>query len=115
MLKIWDSVMMAGSILFVVQTATGPPASALDRQFELTNNTRLAIVEVYAAPVGTSRWQQDLLGDDVLPPGDSVLLEMAGRTGACRFDLKTVFDDGSSLIRRDINVCEVMRFAISFR
>jgi hypothetical protein len=115
MLKICASAMIAGSILCAMQTATGPPASASDRVIELTNNTRLAIVEVYASPVGTGRWQEDLLGDDILAPANSVLVNIEGRASNCRFDFKTVFDDGTSLIRRDINVCEVERYAISYR
>jgi hypothetical protein len=75
----------------------------------------MAIVEVYAAPVGTGRWRLDLLGDEILPPANSVLVNMDDGAGYCRFDFKTVFDDGTTLIRRDINVCEVERYAISYR
>ena len=60
MFKIWGSAMMAGSILCAVQSAAGYPALALDRHIELTNNTRMAIVEVYAAHTGTGRWPNDL-------------------------------------------------------
>jgi hypothetical protein len=115
MLKICASATVAGSILCALQAATGPPASAFDHQIELTNNTRLAIVEVYASPVGTGRWQYDLLGDDMLAPTTSMLVNIDGAEGSCRFDFKTVFDDGTNLIRRDINVCEVERYAISYR
>ncbi len=115
MFKIWTSALMAGSMLCALQTATGPPASALDRHLELTNNTRMAIVEVYVAQVGTGRWQKDLLGDAILLPANSLLVDVDDETGYCRFDFKTIFDDGTSLIRRDINICTVERFAISYR
>jgi len=115
MFKIWTSALMAGSMLCALQSATGPPASALDRHFELTNNTRMAIVEVYVAQVGTGRWQKDLLGDAILLPANSLLVDVDDETGYCRFDFKTIFDDGTSLIRRDINICTVERFAISYR
>lgn len=115
MLKIWGSAIAAGSVLCAVQTATGPPASALDRRLELTNNTRMAIVEIYIAPVRTGRWQQDLLGDDILPPANSIDLDLNDGNGYCRFDFKTVFDDGTSLIRRDVNLCGLQRYAISYR
>ena len=115
MLKIWVAAVMAGSIFCVLEAATGPSASALDRRIELTNTTRMAIIEVYAAPVGTERWQQDLLGDAILSPANSVPVSVNDTTGSCRFDFKTVFDDGSILIRRDINVCVMERYAISYR
>jgi hypothetical protein len=114
MFKIWGSAAVAGSILCALQTATGPPATAFDHRIELTNSTRMAIIEIYAAPVGTGRWEQDLLGDDILAPGASTLLSLRDGIG-CWCDLRTVFDDGTSLIRRNINVCEVPRYAISYR
>jgi hypothetical protein len=114
MFKIWGSAVVAGSILCALGTATGPPAVALDKRIELTNSTRMAIIEVYAAPVGTGRWQRDLLDDEILEPAASVLLSLGDGTG-CWFDFKTVFDDGTSLIRRNINVCAVQRYAISYR
>lgn len=114
MFKISGSPIMAGSILCALQTATGPPASALDRWVELTNNTRMAIVEIYISHVGSEFWNIDLLGADFLAPASSVLVNIDDRTG-CRFDFKTVFDDGTTQIRRDIDVCAVERYAISYR
>ena len=108
MFKVWGAAAMAGSILYALQAATGPPASALDQHIEFTNNTRMAIVEIYASPIGTGRWEQDLLGDDILPPASSVMINIDDETGYCRFDLKTVFDDGT-------NVCALERYAISYR
>lgn len=115
MLKIWGCATVVGSILCAMQAATGPPASALDRRLELTNNTRMAIVEVYIALVGTGRWQQDLLGDDTVPSGSSIELNLNDGTEYCRFDFKAVFDDGTSLVRRDVNLCALQRYAISHR
>jgi hypothetical protein len=115
MFKIWGSAAMAGSILCAAQTATGPPAAALEQQVQLTNNTRMAIVEIYLAQVGTERWQDDLLGNEILLPANSVILNFDGGTGYCRFDLKIVYDDGTAVIRRDINMCRMERFTISYR
>jgi hypothetical protein len=72
-------------------------------------------IEFYAPPVRTQRWGQDLLGDAILPPASSALVSFDDRAGSCRFDLKVVFDDGSVSVRRDVNVCLVERYAISYR
>jgi hypothetical protein len=93
---------------------TGPPASALDRWVELTNNTRMIIVEIYLSHVRTERWNIDLLGDDFLAPASSVLVNISDGAG-CRFDFKTVFDDGTTQLRRNVDVCAVERYAISYR
>ena len=111
MVSIWGSAVIAGSLLGVLEAVTGSPASAFDRRIELTNNTRTAIVEIQIAQVGTGRWERDLLGDEILLPAQSVLVDIDHAKGYCRFDIKTVFDDGSSSIRRDIDICALERFA----
>jgi hypothetical protein len=105
---------MAGTIVCALQTATGPPASALDRWIELTNNTRMPIVEIYISHFGSERWDIDILGDNYLMPASSALVNI-GDGGRCRFDFKTVFDDGTTQIRKNVDVCAVERYAISYR
>ena len=68
MSRIWGSALIAASILCVLETATGPPARAFERNVELTNNTRMAIIEIQIARLGTERWGRDLLGEDILLP-----------------------------------------------
>lgn len=114
MFKISGSPIIVGTIIGALQTATGPPASASDRRIELTNNTRMPIVEIYIGHARSDRWNIDLLGDDYLAPASSVLVNNEDRAG-CRFDFKTVFDDGTTQIRRDVDVCAVERYAISYR
>ena len=114
MIKISVYPIVGGAILCALQSATGPPASALDRWIELTNNTRMTIVEIYISHVGAEFWKIDLLGEDFLPPAGSVLVNIDDRAG-CRFDVKTVFDDGTTQVRRDVDVCAIERYAISYR
>lgn len=115
MLKILGASVVAGSLLSVLELSTGPPASALDRQLQLTNITRLPIVELYASQVGSGKWQNDILGEDFLPAGGSVTVNVDDASGYCRFDFKAVFDDGTELIRRNINVCALEQYVISYR
>ena len=114
MLKISSYLFVTGSILCTLQTTPKPPASALDRWIEFTNNTRMVIAEIYISRVGAQLWNVDLLGTDLLVPASSVLVNIDDGAG-CRFDLKTVFDDGTTQIRRNVNVCDVERYAISYR
>ena len=115
MARIRRPALVAGSILCLLETATGPPASAFERSIEVTNNTRMAIVEIQIARVGTDRWETDLLGDDILLPAQSLIVDIEDPKDYCRFDFKTVFDDGATLIRQNVDVCAVERFAISYR
>ena len=72
MFKIAAHPIIAGSILCALQAATGPPASALAQWVELTNNTRMTIVEIYISHVGAQLWDIDLLGANFLAPASSV-------------------------------------------
>jgi hypothetical protein len=114
MFKIAAHPIIAGSILCALHAATGPPASALDQWVELTNNTRMTIVEIYVSHVGAQLWDIDLLGTDFLAPSSSIMTSIDDAAG-CRFDFKTVFDDGTTQIRRNVNVCGLEKYAISFR
>ena len=114
MFKIAAHPIIAGSILGALQAATGPPASAFTQWVELTNNTRMTIVEIYISHVGAQLWGIDLLGAEFLAPASSVSVNIDDTAG-CRFDFKTVFDDGTTQIRRNVNVCGVDKYAISFR
>ena len=84
MFKISTLPIMAGSITCALQAATGPPASALDRRIELTNNTRMPIVEIYISPVHSDRWNIHLLGDDYLEPMSSVVIDIDDRQNCLR-------------------------------
>jgi len=115
MLRSWRSEAVAAAILCMLETARLPPVSAFDRQLELTNNTRMAIVEILVARVGTDLWEKDLLGNELLLPAQSTVVDIGDTRGLCRFDFMTVFDDGATSIRRNVDVCAVERFAVSHR
>jgi len=115
MLNIARSAIAAGPVLYMLHSAVGPPAHALERHVLVANDARMAIVEVYAANAGTGNYQLDILGDDFLHPGHSVMIDIDDGTDYCRYDFKTVFDDGTSVVRRNVDVCEASRYTISFR
>ena len=115
MLKTAGIAAIAGALSWCFPGATGPPALAFDRRVEVTNHTRQAIVELYLSDPGEAVWQRDILGDQVLAPNSSLSVDFDDRRMGCRFDVKIVFDDGESRIRRDVDVCAGERYAISYR
>ncbi|ORB66907.1 hypothetical protein BST47_07480 [Mycolicibacterium tusciae] len=81
------------------------PANAQDRNVEVINQTQHAIVQFYASNVDRGTWEEDILGEDVLPVGQSVNINIDDGSGACLYDFKAVFDDGEELVRTGIDVC----------
>lgn len=89
------------------------PVSALDRRVRIVNETGFAIVRFFGSNTGTDDWQEDILGEDVLPSGASVIINFDDGTGYCKYDLRAVFDDGDVVTQTDVNICEVGSFTFN--
>jgi hypothetical protein len=98
------------AIATVLSLATALPAMALDRRVTIINNTGYTIVNFFGSNTGTSSWEEDILGNDVLPSGSSVVINFNDGTGYCMFDFLAIFDDGEQLIRESVNICEISTF-----
>ena len=105
--------------MFVFRTATlaillgatlVSPALALDRRVTIVNNTGFTMVKFYGSNKGAKTWEEDILGEDVLPSGSQVSVNFNDESGYCKFDFKAVFDDGDELVREDVNICEIATF-----
>ena len=89
---------------------TNGSAIAMERKVQINNQTSFTIVEFYASNTGTTDWQEDILGSDVLPSGSSVSINIDDGSGYCKYDFLAVFDDGDQLVSADNNVCELDEF-----
>ncbi|MBO1074721.1 hypothetical protein [Roseomonas marmotae] len=85
-------------------------AQAADRRVEVVNASKQELREFYASNAKRSSWEEDILGEDVLPPGESIVIDDG--SGACNFDLLAVLDGGRKVERRNVNVCEISRFTV---
>ena len=104
MLNVSNTV-VAASLLFLFQSAAVPPAHSGERHVVFTNNTRERLIEIYVSDDGIDNWQEDLLGLEFLLPVSSVSVGVDDRNGNCRVDVKTVLNNGSSLVYRGVNAC----------
>ncbi len=84
-----------------------PAHAAVDRHVVIVNHTHHALVRFYASNQDVDSWQEDILGEDTLDPGEHVRINIDDGTGHCIYDFKAVFDDGDVLIRKGINVCKI--------
>ncbi len=81
-----------------------------DRHVRIINETNHTMLHFYASNVSVDSWQEDILGQDVLKPGQDVMINIDDGTGHCKYDFKAVFDDGEALVRRNLNVCELRSY-----
>ena len=92
------------------KAAANAPVQSRDgknRRVRIHNNTGWTMLRFFASNVNTSDWEEDILGDDVLASGRSIVMNIDDGSGACRFDFKAEFTNGQELIRNNVNVCEI--------
>jgi hypothetical protein len=99
---------MALSGLFLASTLTS--AFAANRHVDIVNATGKTMSEFYASNSGTDDWEEDILGSGTLADGEVFDIDVDDGTGACKFDFKAVFTDGTSHVRRGVNVCSIGKF-----
>lgn len=96
-------------------SVSGAAAAATDgknRVVVVENFTSQSLNYLYASPITSKTWEEDLLGDRVLPRGESIEANIDNGTNECQYDLRAVMADGREVIRRDVNVCAVSKWTI---
>ncbi len=83
------------------------------RGLDLVNHSHGTVASFYASHAGNDRWDGDLLRRHHLLPNHFVQLDLDDPSGSCRFDLKVVFADGSSTVRRAVDVCKQGTFKVT--
>jgi hypothetical protein len=86
---------------------------ALDRRVRIINNTSEVMMKFQASNRDSRSWEEDILGRDVLRPGQSVMININDGTGYCVFDFRATFRSGATATRRQVNVCRVASWTIN--
>jgi hypothetical protein len=103
---------LAGAVLAL--TVVGVvDAAAIDRRVRVNNETSYDIVRFYASNTGTNSWEEDILGEDILPAGYSVTINIDDGSGYCKYDFLAIFEDGDQVEAHDKNVCELSEFSFT--
>src|SRR5665213_1780763 len=89
---------------------TASVVHAEDRHVVIINETNHTIVSFYASNVAATTWEEDILGQDTLPPGHDVRINIDDGSGHCLYDFPAKFDDGTDTIKHNINVCEISSY-----
>ena len=76
----------------------------------IINETHHVMVSFYASNTAATTWEEDILGQDTLPPGQDVRINIDDGSGHCLYDFKAKFDDGTDTVKHNINVCEISSY-----
>lgn len=94
------SLLVALCLAFVV-----PAAFAGTQDFTLVNQTGVEIYSLFLSEASNDEWEEDVLGEDVLPDGERMEITFSGRN-ACLWDLLVTDDEGGDVTWQGINLCE---------
>ncbi|MCJ8148818.1 hypothetical protein MNR02_07480 [Shinella sp. H4-D48] len=109
---------MSKSKLIAISTAAlllvAGAASAEDLVFNLKNGTNSVLTRFYTSPVGVDKWEEDVFGQDVLNPGETIEITIADGREVCEYDMRFEFSDDSDLdtTTDTQNLCELGDYTI---
>jgi len=83
-----------------------------NRKVVVENVSSQSIYNLYASPITSKTWEEDLLGDGTIPAGSSKTANIDNGTTQCQYDLKVVLANSREYIRRGVNVCAVSKWVI---
>ena len=107
------SAFAAAAALASFSTVADAANDGKNRVVTVENISNQALNYLYASPISSKTWEEDLLGPDrVLSRGQSIEANIDNGTNECQYDLKAVMADGREVIRRNINVCAVSKWTI---
>jgi hypothetical protein len=113
MLENWTAQGAAMVVGALVAFAVTTSASAEDRRVKIINETSYKITHFYGSNAGSQSWEEDILGQDILSPNQSVTINFDDGSGYCKFDFKVVFEDGDEVVREGIDVCETTVYRLT--
>lgn len=109
-LRVLFRPMLAAFLAVTVLALTAQQTHAADRRdFTLINRSpSVVIMYVYVGPSDDPDWGEDVLGDQVLAPGESVDIVFSrfdGNSGKCLYDVKVVGANGEEGYVWSVNLC----------
>jgi hypothetical protein len=100
--------MLAIATALLLQVGSPHQTLADPRDFTLINGSQVTIQEVYVSSSDVQSWQADVLGNDVLPPGQRVNITFPGTdadAGKCMYDIRVVGPNGAEGRMTGVNLC----------
>lgn len=85
------------------------------QDFTLVNKTGVEIHELYVSPHSAETWEEDVLGADTLPSGQSVEIKFARKEKSKLWDLKIVDGEGNSIEWESLNLLEISEVTLFYK
>ena len=98
----------AGGLVALYLLVSAGSAFAGIQDFFIHNKGKFAVYYIYISPDYSSEWEEDVLGTDVLMPGESLEIEMIDYGNHCYFDILIEDSQGNQREYWDVDLCTVL-------
>ena len=85
------------------------------QDFTLHNETGVEIQELYVSSHSSDNWEEDVLGQDTLPSGESVTIHFSPKEKVKLWDLKVVDKEGNSIEWESLNLLEISEVTLHYK
>ena len=95
-----------------------PLLRRLARPAQLPKSMRAGLsnkASLHVSPHSTDDWEEDVLGKDTLPDGESVKITFEDRDKHVHWDLKVTDKEGNSLEWYDLNLIEISEVTLHWK
>lgn len=95
-------------------SAVSAPVLAEDLVFTLKNKTGSVINSFYTSPVGEESWEEDVLAQEILAPGETAEVTIKDGRRACDYDMRFEFQgDDLETLEDTQNLCELGEYSVT--
>jgi pyruvate/2-oxoglutarate dehydrogenase complex dihydrolipoamide acyltransferase (E2) component len=85
------------------------------QDFTLVNETGVEIHKVYISPHDSDDWEEDILGRDTLPSGQSVDIKFNRNEKAAMWDLRVEDSKGNAIEWENLNLLQISKVTLHYK
>ena len=77
------------------------------QNFSVVNATGHIVATLNVSPTTENEWGPDILGTNVLQPGQTAQVVFDRAESQCNYDIRATYDDNDTTDMRNVNLCQV--------
>ena len=104
----------AGTPASTPAAAASPASQGAAQDFSLVNKTGVEIHAVYISPHDADDWEEDILGRDTLPTGESVDIKFHRNETAENWDLRIEDSKGNAIEWENLNLLKISKATLFY-
>ncbi|MBI2572088.1 MAG: hypothetical protein HYV63_34185 [Candidatus Schekmanbacteria bacterium] len=101
-------IVVTGLAALACGLALAGTATAGTQDFTLINATGTDIHNLFISESKKDNWEEDVLGEDTLPQGESIKITFSGKK-ACLWDIMVKDEEGEGVYWNEIDLCETSK------